>query len=330
MAKKKARTNQAAIASDPIWVTVVDSQKRRVAKNVDYRLMASHLGTISKHQVPRSEVRGMYNRLWPLISPQSFRHYVLPAYMAVPDIDRSIKDWDDKCLFSDKDGHQWPRLYVLESFNYDRQDKDQAPEDMDELAAPVVPWKRDEEISLLLAMAIDETTKPYLKPAIREIDPDYDPLDEDQPVKPGLFQPERKVETLADMFGFAGDAEGEKVVLSQVVEKKYQILVSARAVTAFNAVKLKAIKSKKKLTGIDLRKKAIEILAKESVLCYPTFCALLGEDKTSIQAFLGMLAKEGYHRTGTVGKTAIFRPWAEMYPEGVPAHVLKDAGEVPA
>jgi hypothetical protein len=328
MAKAKAKKSSKYKnpVFEPLWVKVVDSQKRLVCKNLDYRVKSVHLGTIAKRQVPRSKILNIYTRLWPLVSPQSFRHYVSPAYMAVPDIDRSLEDWDDNCLFEDKNGQKWPRFYVVETFAYERLDTTAAPEESGKLAAPVVPWKRDEEIGLFLAM--DEHNKPYLKPAIRDIDPDYDPLDEDEPAKPGLFKPEYKVETLADMFGFTGPVEGEKSISSQTETKEYQMLIPSLAVAEFNTV-LK----KRKITGAKIRYAAMEILAKHSVLCYPTFQALLKDNAVTIQMFRRLLKSGGYHRTGTVGKTAIYRPWAEMYPEGVPEYVLgklEEAGEVPA
>ena len=329
MAKKKARIAKSAIRSDPQWVKVTDSQKRKIAKNLDYRLMATHLGTVSKRQVPWSDIKRIYTRLWPIVSPQSFRHYVVPGYMAVPDIDLSIEQWrEDKTLL---DGEA-PRMYVVESYNYQRLEKDDAPEDVSTLAAPVVPWEREREIGLFLAMAVDETTKPYIKPVIREIDPDYDPLDEDEAPKPGL-RSEYMVETLADMFGYVGTVEDEKAIVTQVDTKEYQILIPAMAIEAYNAVLAKSLKGKKKLTGSEVREKAMEILAKYSVLCYPTFCAILGEDQVTIAMFRRLCQQHGYHRTGTVGKTAIFRPWSDMYPEGVPDYVLgkiEDAGAVPA
>lgn len=329
MAKKKAKLSKAAIRTSPEWVKVTDSQKRKVAKNLDYRLKSTHLGTISKRQVPRGRERGIYNRLWPLISPQSFRHYVPAAYMAVPDIDRSIEDWDDNCLFSDKQGNQWPRFYVIETFNYERQDLDQAPEEPEKPVTSAMHGFRTLEEDLLFEL--DELNKPYLKPRIRELDEDYDPLDDEPQTR--LFKDERKVETLADMFGCAGYVgESEKAVFSQTVTKEYQILIPGTVVEAYSAFSTEILAYKKRHTGIECRKKALELLAKGSVLCYPTFCALMGKDGVSIQAFTQMLRANGYYRAGTVGKTAIYRPWSEIYPEGVPAYVLgkDEAGEVPA
>jgi hypothetical protein len=248
--------------------------------------------------------------------------------MAVPDIDRSIEDWDDDMRFEDKAGNRWPRLYVVETFNYDRLDATDAPEESEALDAPVLPWDRLEETFLFFDL--DEHNKPYLKPIIRALDANYDALEREseESERPGL-KSEYKVETLADMFGFAGEAE--KAIVTVPDENRYQILIPAVAVEAYNAIQLKAKKHKKKLTGVELRKSALEILARYSVLCYPTFCALTGDNQVSAQAFTQMIRANGYHRTGTVGKTAIFRPWTDMYPEGVPAHVLgKDAGDVPA
>jgi len=212
----------------------------------------------------------------------------------------------------------------VETYNYERLDKTQAPEVSEELGKPVLPWDADE--ARYLIGELDEHNKPYVKPIIRELDPNYDPLDETEPVRPGL-RSEYRVETLADMLGGVGYVEEEKAIVSQVIENEYQILIPAIAVEEMNQVRRKT-----SLTGAQVRVRALAILAKRSVLCYPTFCTFLGEEKVTIQMFNEMLRKYGYHRTGTVGKTAIFRPWSEIYPEGVPAHVLgiEDAGPVPA
>ena len=324
-AKASSKETGKNVVPIPRWVGITDAQRRKIAKNLDYRLKSVHLGTISKRQVPRGRQRAIYGRLWPLISPQSFRHYVVPAYMAVPDIDRSIEDWDDDMRYEDKAGNRWPRMYVVETFNYQRLDAEDAPEESETLDAPVLPWDRLEETFLFFEL--DDTNKPYLKPILRDLDANFDAQEREiaEAEKPGL-RTEYKVETLADMFGFAG--EGEKVVLPKLVENEYQILIPAVAIQAFNAVL-----RKKKTTGTKIREAALAILAKHSVLCYPTFCALTGDNQITIQAFRQLLKANGYHRTGTVGKTAIFRPWSEMYPEGVPEYVLgrlEDAGEVPA
>ena len=324
MAKKKARTKKLAIRAEAQWVKVVDSQRRKIAKNQDYRLQSPHLGTISRRQVPYSDIKGIYTRLWPLVSPQSFKRYVLPAYMAVPDIDRSIEAWQQDRELTPG---EWPRLYVVATYSYECLDKDRAPEEEERPVTSAMHGFRTLKEDLLFQL--DEQNKPYLKPRLRDLDDEYDP-DPDEP-GPGI-RSEYKVETLADMLGGVGYVPEEKgPVVTKVVEKDYFFLIPAQAIEAYNAILAKAQKDKKKLTGIELRKSALEILARHSVVCYPTFCALTGDNKITIQAFRQMLKVNGYHRTGTVGKTAIFRPWTDMYPEGVPEHVLgKEAGDVPA